>query len=149
MAENIKIVIDRAELDAILGQTRDALDDTKQAKTDVTNFLNNEGEEIKGAEQAGKRILKNYLPGAREALAIQRSLSQLSAGNMLGAIGLLNLALMIYQKMQQRDEEQKQKFQKLEDDMRRQQGYSREQFNMWYSQQSVAMASSYQRPVNR
>jgi hypothetical protein len=80
---------------------------------------------------------------------IQKSIGQLSAGNLLGVMGILNLALMLYQKLQAYYEEQRQKFRQLEEDIRWQQGYSREQFNTCYTQQQTAMTSSYMRPVNR
>jgi hypothetical protein len=143
------LVIDRSQLDALRAETKDSLDDTKAAKTEAASFLENEGEEIKGAEQAGKRIAKMYVPGAREVLSIQKSIGKLSAGNLMGAAGLMSLALVLYQKLQVYYEEQRQRFQKLEEDIRQQQGYNREQFNLWYSQQQTAMASSYQRPINR
>jgi len=142
MAENIKIVIDRAELDAILEQTRDALDDTKQAKTDVTNFLNNEGEEIKGAEQAGKHVIR-MLPGLREAQRLQKSIGQLSEGNIMGAISLAFLILTILKQVQRLYEEHKRKQKQYEQDLMAAQGFNvRSEFKPYESQQKMAMKNS-------
>jgi hypothetical protein len=151
MAENnIQVTINDQEIDEILGRLQDGLNTKKEASKEIESLVGNEVEEIKGAEQAGKRILRQYLPGARELFAVQKSAGKLSAGNITGLVGLAFLALQLFQKLQKHYEEQEQKARRLEDDIRQIQGFTREQYGTWLSQQKTGMnVSSYNRPVNR
>lgn len=87
---------------------------TEAVKQQATNLLTNEAPKIKGLEQSAKRIA-NMLPGLREANRLQTNLKTLSAGNIVGAVGLFMLAIQIYHKIDQyykKLEQEKQDYQR-------------------------------------
>lgn len=70
--------------------------------------------EIKGVESSANRIIR-MIPGLREANRLQRSIRQLSAGNIVGAVGLFMLAIRIYRIIDQyykKLEQEKQDYQR-------------------------------------
>ncbi|MDR0797807.1 MAG: hypothetical protein LBE70_03715 [Nitrososphaerota archaeon] len=142
MAENIKLVIDRSELYDLLAQNREALDSTKQAKVEADTFLSNEGEEIKDTDMVTKRVLR-MLPGLREAQRLQKSMGQLEAGNIMGALNIALLAVAVLNQVMRLYEEQKRKQKQYEQDLMQAQGFAtRSEFKQYETQQKTALKQS-------
>ena len=120
---------------------------TENVKQQATNLLTNEAPKIQGLEQSAKRIA-NMLPGLREANRLQTNLKTLSAGNIAGVIGILMLALSIYQQINRIiEEQQRQKEEYKREIMRAQNLTSQSQYQTWQTQQETALANYRNRPV--
>lgn len=120
---------------------------TEAVKQQATNLLTNEAPKIKGLEQSAKRIA-NMLPGLREANRLQTNLKTLSAGNIVGVIGILMLALSIYRQVaSMMEEQQRQKEEYKREIMRAQNLTSQSQYQTWQTQQETALANYRNRPV--
>jgi hypothetical protein len=115
----------------------------------AANVIANEGVEIRGVEQAGKRVLR-MLPGMREALSIQKSLGQLSAGNVMGALNMAFLAYNIVVQVKRLYDDMKRKQEEFEREVMSLRGYeSREEFVVWQNEQKTGLNVSRNRIVAR
>lgn len=108
---------------------------TEAVKQQATNLLTNEAPKIKGLEQSAKRIA-SMLPGLREANRLQTNLKALSAGNIVGVIGILMLALSIYRQVASMMEEQKRQQEEYKRSVMEIRGFTTSaQFEAWQKQQ--------------
>jgi hypothetical protein len=82
--------------------------DAEAAKTSVDEVAaESEGTDIKGIDSASHRIIR-MIPGLREAQRLQHSLALVSAGSVMGILGLLMVAYSIYRQISAMLEEQQQ-----------------------------------------
>jgi hypothetical protein len=104
--ENVK-----ANVDDVVSESEQKLDTLKgevdATQTETDDVVASEGGEIKGLDSASSRVIR-MIPGLREAQRIQRSLGALSAGSVMGVVGLLMVAYQIYKQVAAYLEEQKQ-----------------------------------------
>lgn len=111
---------------------------TVTTKIEATNLLNNEAPKIKGLEQAAKRIA-SMLPGLREANTLQTNLKSLSAGNIVGVIGILMLVVSIYRQVVSMMEEQKRREEEYKRQVMQLRGFTTNQeFEAWQNSQRQA-----------
>ena|GEM_PF-3060302 len=121
--------------------------DSTQAQ--AQSLIANEGQEIKGLEAGGKRVLR-MLPGMREALTIQKSLKQMSAMNVMGFVNIAFLAYNIamqakslYDKWKREQEEFKREVMNLR-------GYeTQEEFTQWQNEQKQGLNASRNKTATR
>jgi hypothetical protein len=132
--------IPNSEMDAF---TRKA----EQAKKTADNLIKTEGAQIKGLESASGRIMR-MIPGLREARRLQVGLENISAGNIVGVVGLLMLALTIYRQISQMQAEQKRQQEAYRQMIMQAQNFtSQTQFQAWQLQTQTALAGYRNRPT--
>lgn len=111
---NSSVEAESAKIDVAQKQLSDFQNTTDSATSKVKTLLAGEGREIKGVETSANRIIR-MIPGLREANRLRRSIRQLSAGNIVGAVGLFMLAIRIYRMIDQyykKLEQEKQDYQR-------------------------------------
>ena len=111
---NSSVEVESAKIDVAQKQLSDFQNTTDSATSKVKTLLAGEGREIKGVETSANRIIR-MIPGLREANRLRRSIGQLSAGNIVGAVGLFMLAIRIYRMIDQyykKLEQEKQDYQR-------------------------------------
>ena len=111
---NSSVEVESAKIDVAQKKLSDFQNTTDSATSKVKTLLAGEGREIKGVETSANRIIR-MIPGLREANRLRRSIGQLSAGNIVGAVGLFMLAIRIYRMIDQyykKLEQEKQDYQR-------------------------------------
>ena len=111
---NSSVEVESAKIDVAQKKLSDFQNTTDSATSKVKTLLAGEGREIKGVETSANRIIR-MIPGLREANRLRRSIRQLSAGNIVGAVGLFMLAIRIYRMIDQyykKLEQEKQDYQR-------------------------------------
>ena len=144
---NAQVEETQANVDEVVADSKEKLDgvlaDVEEAEAQTDDVVASEGTEIKGLESASSRVIR-MIPGLREAQRIQRSLGALSAGSLVGVVGLLMVAYSIYRQISAMLEEQKQQqadYKKTIMDVR---GFTTSaQFIAWQAGQRQAIENSY------
>lgn len=109
------------------------------AKQNADNIINEEGEQIKGLENASSRVIR-MIPGLREAQRIQRGLGALSEGSIMGVMGLLMVAYSIYRQISAYLEEQKRQQAEFKKTIMGLQGFTTSaEFTAWQTGQRQAI----------
>jgi hypothetical protein len=105
------------------------------AEQQADDLIAGEGTEIKGLESASSRIIR-MIPGLREAHRLKVALGEISAGNIVGVIGVLMLAYSIYKQVVTLMEEQKRQQLEYQQTIMQIRGYEHEsQFTAWLQTQ--------------
>jgi len=148
---SILVNVDDSSLEAALARLEES---NSRIDKDVTvvaakteQLVEKEGSEIKGMEAAGHRIIR-MIPGLREVDRLQRGLGQISAGNVMGLVGLFFVAMRLIKMLNQYFDKIKQQAQEMEAYVREARGFTtHEQYAQWQAQQKEGMRAT--RNLNR
>ena len=95
--------------------------------------------EIKGVESSANRIIR-MIPGLREANRLYKDINMISSGNLLGVIGLLTVAISIYQQVAGMLEDQKRQQEQYQQEVMQLRGFTTaSEFQNWQASQQQSM----------
>ncbi|MCL1977598.1 MAG: hypothetical protein FWG55_05825 [Candidatus Bathyarchaeota archaeon] len=152
----IYVNVDDSELENALAMLNDAVGMTNEVNMEANNvqkqaeeLLANTGTQIKGVEAAGHRIIR-MIPGLREADRLQKSIGQLSTGNIMGALTITLLAYNIIMQVKRLYDEQKRQQEQYTREVMQSRGYTTQQeYQQWEKQQNAGAAASRTRNTPR